>query len=156
MKKLLITTLIVTSFVGFLLVVAPGAPHVSAQSANDIGKACNLPDTTFFGIPTWYKYLDGQEDAFGKCTPHVNLDANSGGGFKQLLPIGLAIIDMLLRVAGLVAVGFIVYAGFQYVTSQGEPQATTQAKDGIINAIVGLVIVILASAIVAFIGGRLK
>jgi hypothetical protein len=117
---------------------------VTAQA----GTKCDLPNSMFFGFPTWYKYLEGEQDAFGKCTPKVT-------EAKGLLPIGLAILDMLLRLAGLVAVIFLIYAGFQYITSQGEPDKTTQAKDGIINALVGLGIAMVATALVAFIASRL-
>ncbi len=62
--------------------------------------------------------------------------------------------------AGLVAVIFIVYGGVTYLTSQGDPAKASKATRTIIYAVVGLVIVILASLITAFvtesIGGSIK
>ena len=77
------------------------------------------------------------------------------GSHSWFLLIGLAILDDLIRIAALVAVGFVIYGGIQYVTSQGSPDQTKQAQQTIINALIGLVLAILASSIVAFIGNRL-
>jgi len=71
------------------------------------------------------------------------------------LLIGLAILDDLIRVAALVAVGYVIYAGFQYMTSGGSPDKTKKAQNSIIDALVGLGIAVLAASIVAFIGNQL-
>lgn len=105
----------------------------------------------FFGLPHWYEYLAGHEDAFKKCVP--TFDWNHP---ESLWGIGLALIDILLRVVALVAVGFIIYAGFQYMTSNGEPERTKNAKDTILNALIGLVVAIIASTIVSFVGNSIK
>lgn len=101
-------------------------------------------------IPTWYKYLDGETIA-GKCTPVVNLTENP----FQIGLILLAIVEILLRVAALVAVAFVIVGGFQFITSQGDPQSTNNARSTVINAVIGLVIAIFASVIVSFIAGNL-
>jgi len=106
------------------------------------GAGCS---TTFFGIPTWYEYLtlDGQ------C--HVsNFVVPDSFGL-----IFLALLDILLRIAGLVSVGYIVFGGIQYITSQGEPDKTKHAQQTIINALIGLVVAVIAAALVAFLGNSL-
>ena len=106
----------------------------------------------FFEFPRWYDYLDVQ---------YIKVGAESSCqvvGFSMpgdLLLIVMAILDMLLRLAGLVALGFIVYGSIQYVISQGEPDAAKKALTTIINALIGMVIAILSVGIVAFIGSRL-
>ena len=50
--------------------------------------------------------------------------------------------------AGIVAVIFMIYGGIQYVTSSGDTTKVTKAKNTIMNAAIGLVITILAAAIV--------
>lgn len=109
------------------------------------------PDTSKFGIPTWYKYLDAQE-INGDC--RLLVDANLTD-LDSLLGIGLAAVEILLFFAGIIAVAFIVYGGFRYVLSQGEPENTTTAKNSILNAVIGLVIALLASAIVRFVGNSI-
>ena len=64
------------------------------------------------------------------------------------------IIGIMLSLAGLVAVGFFIFAGIQYITSGGEPAKTTKAKDTIVNALIGLVFVLCAFAAVRFVAGR--
>lgn len=105
---------------------------------------------TFFGLPVWYKYLDVTERA-GQCA--VNIDIK--GSPNQIWLIALGIVDIILRLGGIVAVIYIMYGGFLYMTSQGEPDRTKKAKDAILGAIIGLVIVLMATQIVSFIGNRL-
>jgi uncharacterized membrane protein len=70
--------------------------------------------------------------------------------------IGLAILDDLLRVAGIVAIAFVIYGGITYVISQGEPDKTKQAMSTILNALIGLAVTIVAVAFISFIGNQLK
>ncbi|MGF7229098.1 MAG: pilin [Candidatus Saccharibacteria bacterium] len=58
---------------------------------------------------------------------------------------------IVFGISGAIALLIIVIAGFQYVTSQGNPQSVAKAKNAIIYAGVGLVVLILANAIVAFV-----
>lgn len=103
---------------------------------------------SFFNLPHWYQYLKGEKDPLsGKCIPMVK-------NLNDIWAIALAIVDMLLVVAGFIAVIFVIYGGFQYITSQGEPDKTAAAKNTIVNAIVGLVIVMLAIGVVSYIGGN--
>lgn len=55
--------------------------------------------------------------------------------------------------AGIVAVGLIIFSGFMYVTSTGDPGKAIKAKNAIIYSIVGLVVVMLAFAITKFVIG---
>jgi len=101
----------------------------------------------FFGLPTWYSYLTCQKDAQGHLVPIIT-------GPADVWLILAAVIDILLRLSALIAIGFVVYGGVQYTTSQGQPDATAKARNTIISALVGLAIAISAAAMVAFIAGR--
>lgn len=116
--------------------------------------AAKCAEKTFLGLPVWYRYLnDGvkmQQDANGRC------EFVAGFSFPaDLALVGLGLLDIALRLAGLVAVGFVVYGGFQLVTSQGDPEGIKHGRQTIINALIGLVIALLATAIVAFVGSRI-
>lgn len=50
--------------------------------------------------------------------------------------------------AGIIAVIMIVYGGIQYITSTGNPQGITKAKTTILYSVIGLLVVLFASAIV--------
>jgi TRAP-type C4-dicarboxylate transport system permease small subunit len=54
---------------------------------------------------------------------------------------------------GIVAVIVIIIAGYMYVTSNGDPSSTTKAKNAILYAVIGLVVVISAFAITWFVMG---
>jgi uncharacterized membrane protein (DUF373 family) len=70
----------------------------------------------------------------------------------DFLLIALAILDILLYVAGMVAVVFVIYGGVKYILSQGNPENTKKAWGTILNSLIGLVIAILSTTIVNFIG----
>lgn len=61
------------------------------------------------------------------------------------------IVNVLLYLLGAIAVVMIVVGGVRYVTSGGEGQAISGAKNTILYAVVGLVVAILAYAIVNFV-----
>jgi hypothetical protein len=109
---------------------------------------CSKP---FLGLKTWFQYLP--PTAFeGDCSisSFDVLGKNSG-----ILLIALALLDDLIRIAALVAVGYVIYGGILYVTSQGAPDMTKKAQQTIINALIGVVVAIIASSAVAFIGTRI-
>jgi hypothetical protein len=105
----------------------------------------------FFGLKPWYQYLKTDSSCNVRDFQLLTSDGKSDLGL-----IALAIVDDLLRIAGLVAVGFIIYGGYLYIRSQGEPDKSSQAQNTIQNAIIGLVICIMAIALVSFIGARVS
>lgn len=66
-----------------------------------------------------------------------------------------AIMSIFFVLIGAVALAMIVVSGLRYITSAGDPQKASQAKDGVIFALVGLAIAVTAEAIIAFVGNRL-
>lgn len=61
------------------------------------------------------------------------------------------VIGIISFLVGLVAVLMIVIAGFRFVTSNGDAGTVSSAKNTIIYAVIGLIITIMAYAIVNFI-----
>ena len=70
----------------------------------------------------------------------------------QLLTRGLNITYYIL---GGVAVIFIILAGYQYLTANGEPGKAQKAMQTILYAVIGLVVVVSAFAITNFVAGRM-
>lgn len=66
------------------------------------------------------------------------------------------IINVLIAVIGVAAVLMLIIGGFRYVFSQGNEKAVSGAKDTILYAIIGIVVAILAFAIVNFVIGGLN
>lgn len=111
---------------------------------------------SFFGLHPWYQYLKLDEVTSNGTV--VGCTVNNFqvlGKDSGLLLVGLAILDDLVRVAALVAVGFIIYGGITYAASQGSPDQTGKAQNTIINALIGLVVALIATGVVNFIGNRL-
>jgi len=117
--------------------------------------AVACPEHPFFGLPVWYKYLNAagkMQYANGRCD-FVSLQ--NGLQVQDLSLIGLAVVDILLHIAGLIAVGYIIWGGFKYMTSQGDPGEAKHARQTIINALIGLVISLISVGLVAFIGASI-
>ncbi|HEY4963501.1 MAG TPA: pilin [Candidatus Saccharimonadales bacterium] len=102
----------------------------------------------FLGFPTWYEYLP-TNIVNGVCSPQLT-------SINDVWLIVAAVIEILLRIAALMAVGFIIYGGIQFTTSQGNPQQTNQAKGTIISAVVGLAICLIATVLITFVAGSIK
>ena len=60
-------------------------------------------------------------------------------------------ISLALAIVGILAVGFIIYGGFRYITSAGNEELAKAGKDAIRNCIIGLVIIILSYIIITVI-----
>lgn len=60
------------------------------------------------------------------------------------------IITILSYIVGVAAIIMIIWAGFRYITSGGDSNKVSQAKNTLIYALVGVVIAILAQALVNF------
>ena len=73
----------------------------------------------------------------------------------DVVGIGETVIDILSLIVGIVAVIVLIISGFRFITSGGDAQQVQGARNGIIYAIVGIVVVIFAQAIVAFVINRL-
>ena len=111
------------------------------------------PNNSFFGLVPWYHYLPKGD--FQNCNL-VNFSFIPTATTQSDIPlILLAIVDDLLRIAGIVAVGYIIYGGFQYVGSQGSPDKTARAQNTVTDALIGLAIAIVAISAVSFIANKL-
>lgn len=66
--------------------------------------------------------------------------------------IGFTFLSIII---GVISVVMIIYSGFLYVTSSGDANNVTKAKNTLMYAIIGLVIASLAAAIVNFALGGL-
>jgi len=61
------------------------------------------------------------------------------------------IVNILLFILGAIAVVMIIIGGIKYTTSNGDSAAVTSAKNTILYSVVGLIVAILAYAIVNFV-----
>lgn len=80
-----------------------------------------------------------------------NPSATLGLGTSDLKETVINIINWALGLLGIVAVIFLIYGGYTWLTAGGEEERIRRAKKIIINTLIGLVIILLAWAIVRFV-----
>ncbi len=96
------------------------------------------------------------------------LDTASDGGLKEIgstaygqnnpkdIRIVVAlIIKVVLGFLGIIFLALLVFAGFTWMTSAGNEDRAKKARDQIITAVIGLVIIITAYAITSYVTGCL-
>lgn len=113
-------------------------------STKIFGAAC---DSHFFGIPTWYKYLKSAGERGNECAPKLT-------SINDIWLIALAGVEILLRIAVIVAIIYVVIGGFRLMTSEGNPDKTVQGRKTVIDGLIGLVIAIVATGMIGFIATR--
>lgn len=119
--KRIIQSIIMTLGIGFVLLPA------SVGAVDVLEQACTGPDVASNPV----------------CQ-------NAGGGKSALQGQILGITNALMFILGAVAVIVIVIGGIMYVVSAGDPGKAKTAKDTILYAVVGLVVALMAGAIVNF------
>lgn len=141
-KKLYLSIALIATIFGSAFVLStPTYADAAAASCSD----------TFFGIPAWYKNMQGSDCAFKAPETSGQPDIK-----KTVLMIALNIIQAGMVVVGYVTVFFLIAGGFRYITSAGSSDGMAAAKKTITNALIGLVIAILAASIVNAIAGAIK
>ena len=78
-----------------------------------------------------------------------------GGESGAMYTIVGKVVGIVVGLLGLILAVFIVYGGAMWMTSGGNEEQIKKAKGMIVNAIIGLVIVLLAYAISSFIIDKL-
>jgi len=116
-----------------------------------LADVCNK--SSFFGLRPWYYYLP--DNKFEGCDIKKFQLLPTDKSPSDVPLVLLAIVDDLLRIGALVAIGFVIYGAIQLVTSQGDPDGAATAQKTITNALIGLVIAIVAATFVSFLGTKL-
>ncbi|MBI2798403.1 hypothetical protein HYX70_03885 [Candidatus Saccharibacteria bacterium] len=91
------------------------------------------------------------------ANPDVSQGANSAQGSLSSVPLTTQVAQItntLLIVIGVVAVIMLIVGGFRYIFSQGDEKQVKGAKDTILFSIIGIVVALLAYAIVNFVLGQ--
>ena len=123
MKKILVSLMIAAG-------VLMGGCFVASPVMADIGNICDDD-----------KIADDLKEAAG-CTIEED---------KTAMPFAVSLINVALSLVSLVAAGMIVYGAVTYIISTGDAVKLQRAKNSILYGVVGLVIALLAYAIVTFV-----
>jgi hypothetical protein len=122
--------------VASLMVLAPGLVPVFA--------ATTFADTITGNLCT------GVEDAAQSGAAGCG-NAGNGNGTDALKNVAARITNVFSVIVGIAAVIMIIYGGFRYITSGGDSGRVGSAKNSLIYAIIGLIIVALAQIIVHYV-----
>lgn len=145
----------------------PGQAHAAVAPGCDTS-------ASFLGFPTWYKYLDIGPAINDQGQAIVDSDGNTVDPCAVIGPlqgdgsdtpyeldwasvvsrVAIAVTEMLLRISALIAVGYVVYGGFRFITSQGDPEGVKSARQTIQNSLIGLIICMISIGTVTFIGSQ--
>lgn len=85
---------------------------------------------------------DASEDSSG-CD-----EASTGISFKSVVTTALKLLSFA---AGVIAVIMVIYAGVQFITSQGDAGKVSSARHTVMYAVIGLIIVAMAQTIIYFV-----
>lgn len=80
------------------------------------------------------------------CGTLNGIRCDGTGGPNDLI---VSVLNIILGVAALVAVLFLVIGGFRYIISAGNDDQAKGARKTIINALIGIVVIILSYVIVS-------
>jgi hypothetical protein len=94
--------------------------------------------------------LDLGKDVTGAASLNCDADTNKTGAPNFTTTVK-KIINILSILVGAIAVIMIIFGGFRYVTSGGSDSSVSSAKNTILYAVIGLIIVALAQVIVHFV-----
>ncbi len=127
--------MLITGFVALTLLAVPVLVTSPAFAAIDIGNCVG-------------QGTEGEGDlsnAANGCT------YDPGTTDTNLTDIIATVVNIISIIVGVIAVIMIIWGGMKYITSGGESGKITSAKNTIIYALIGLVIVALAQFIVRFV-----
>jgi len=102
------------------------------------------------------KTMDGlkntAEVGYGELYKTLNTEASEGNGIPIIIG---KVVGALLAFVGVLFFILMIYGGFLWMTARGNEQEVTKAKDLIVSATIGLIIVLASYAITAYIGNAL-
>src|SRR5581483_5322004 len=92
----------------------------------------------------------------GSVCLEPNNNFNTGVAGSSTLPgLVVNVIQLILIFSGSVAVLVLIYGGFLYLTSAGNEEQGEKGKSAFLNAVLGLVVIVLAFTIVRVISSTL-
>jgi hypothetical protein len=97
---------------------------------------------------------DGIKDCVGGGVDETDPNSQGIDAEGKVSEITEQVINIFSWIVGIVSVIMVIVGGFQYVTSGGDSGKVTSAKNTIMYALIGIVIVALAQVMVKFVLGK--
>jgi|GEM_PF-500715 len=137
MKRLIITLILTSAYIfGGLFINLASAAGISCSDTSSLSAKQQIEC--------------GACSAAGSVDSSGNVVCNPGASTGSVQTTIKTVVNILSAAAGIAAVIMIIVGGLRYITSAGNPDAAKGAKNTILYAVVGLIIVALAQIIVHF------
>lgn len=117
-----------------------GSGGQGSSGSGAVGTGC---DTQYF------------DNVNGLCVPKSNFNQGSLAGSNDWKELIKSVIKWLLMLVGVIAVVAIIIGGYWYITSAGNEEQAEKGRKVLTNAIIGVVVVIMAYAIVTVVTNML-
>lgn len=93
---------------------------------------------------------------FAQASLGIEAGAATGLGSRDLKEIIASVVRIILGFLGIIAVIIIIYGGYTWMTAAGNEDKISNAKRILVNAVIGLVIILAAFGIVSYVIARLQ
>lgn len=120
---------------GFSLIVGVASPVMVSASVFDGSKTAVCEGVALQEDATCASIVEGKKDP------------------NAIIKLSLSIFSAIV---GVISVVVIIIAGVKYITSSGDSSKVAQAKDTLLYAVIGLVVVMLAQVIVRLVIFKVK
>ena len=78
------------------------------------------------------------------------IDLAQPQGNVSIENLAVQVINLLLLLAGIIALIFLIYTGILYITSGNRPEQAQKAQASIINIIIGILIITISYVFIRF------
>lgn len=126
-------TVLVIIFVGYIFAFSISVVHAEDTAKTSIDSLCQEAENNGGQLPSF-------------CDDYTKTDKDKNPVVSTINKVA----NVIAFIAGAVAIIMVMYGGFQLMTSNGDSGKITKARETILYAAVGLVVIIMARLIVNF------
>lgn len=161
MKKYLVIAILATGIIFGAKTIAIAQIQQVQQGEQEISDGGTTPPSLDSGNQ---EFSEGSADGEGtgeETTPGAT--DNDGFGVGVALPGGqndfngfsdwmTAFYEFSIRLGAILTILMLIFSGYRYMTSQGNPSAINEAKDIMIGSLSGFALLLLVNLVINFIG----
>lgn len=116
---------------------ADNTTNSSKSKSNNADETQNSGCRNFLGLDSW------------DCNIDVDNIQNQQDLSNTIWAIAANLLKDLTVIAAYLILGYVIYGGYQYIFSAGEPGKTASGKKTLVNSFIGLAIVLTANIIIS-------
>ena len=119
----------------FLAIIVASFVTVNLTSSTSVyARTCTSDDYTFLGLTPWYCNVEEEPTDEDQVASNVIIIANN-------------VLSSISVVSAYLILGFVIYGGYLYMVSSGDPGKAAASRKVLTRAFIGLAIVLLANII---------